>query len=445
MYAYLKSRMAEWLLCTAMGFAITVTFCSGFDMELPGAGDYFLMLGSSALLELLLELCSRRRRTLLPGILAGCVAALLCFVYARTQDPLGNEAANAGFITGLILTVCQLLVHLLTRSRPGTIALLLLGLLVCAFTKFLQFPAPNWSYFLFLLAGALMLLLRSYSVSLKKASLGSISRGGLLLQAGALTLVAALLAGVLFTAVIRPLQPPTQELRLIQQLQSMELLQVLGVSSTRTVLDPSLRSNTAPDTTELDRDQEENTGQPEASEPPEATEEAEPSEQPDTVPDAEPLQSFEETAAEKIRYELPVKRTLFYVLGSILLLLVGSLLLRCGLLRRWQQRVEQLSNEDAAVNYFRFFLKRIRRAGIPWSGYCTLREYIQQNEFELSAFMTDTVSFGELAAIYERCLLGGGRVSDEELELFRQYYREFYRNLRQELGFRRYWLRFFIF
>lgn len=429
-----KQRMADALLCWAVSVSLIPVLCSGFVLTDPYSQSLAVVLVCTLLLQALFALLAGRRAAIWLGIGAGAALAVVCFVYMRVNAPLMDDAANSACIFVMIQLLTPLLVFLLSRSRAGTAVLFLLGDLICAGSHFLQFPAPDWCLFVFLPVTAALFLYRVCTVAAAGAEVGRKDTFRYLRQALILCAAALAVAVGLFVGVIAPLDPPTRELKLISELRSMDLLQVLGVSGTEVILDPALTADTPPDEEELEDEDE-----PDAQDE-QGSAQTEDEQEPDELRAA--ISSALEQAADAIRYDETVRSRLWLLL-LLPAAVAAAYVLRLCRKRRWRRRVRAMSGESAVVNYYQFFLSRLGRAGLKKQPAQTLREFAGQIAAQTEPFDACGVSFRELTGIYEKVLYGGLSVSGEELSKFERFYDAFHRALRREEGTLKYYLKAF--
>ncbi|MCD8144125.1 MAG: DUF4129 domain-containing protein [Oscillospiraceae bacterium] len=431
---YCKSRAADWVLCTCITVGMAYAIFAGFVLEDDLSNTPLLTFVAGFVLEAVLLAFAYRRRTVIIGIAVGVVALIAAVVYIQANHPMTDETANSLFLAVLILIVTGLLVFLLSRTRPGILALFLMGTIIQAGSHFLQFPAPAWAFVLFLLAVFILFFYRCYTVSIRRAALGKIDLGGYTRQSAVICLIALLLSGGAYFGIVRPLNPPTQELRLITLMKSMDILEVLGVSSVRTVLDEEQTSSENPE----DEEQGNNPGEEEDEDAMNAPEESsEPSD------NAEPESDTDQTEAYSATAYLFRTRTLLWLLLLIPLGIAAAVALRIWFRRRWRAQVRGLSREDGAVNYYRFFLRRLKRAGLGKPPTHTLRQYAETNATALEPFAAGQATFPALTEIYQAVLYGDKVVTVAEFQLFEQFYDGFYANLRREMGLPKYLLHWF--
>ena len=432
---YLKNSIADFVLCTCMTFALVPAVCSGFVLTDALSRSVTAVLLLSAVLTFVLVLLSRNRKATWAGVAAAFVLAVMGLIYVNVYRPFTDETANSTFIFALIQVITAILVWLLTRSRAGTAALFLIGTILCAGAYFLQFPIPVWCLFLFLLAVSASFLWRVYTVSVQKADIVSGSRKSYFRQTSIVAVVVLLLASGFFLGIVRPLNPPTQELKLITVLKSMQQLDRLGVSSTQIVLDPNLSSTEEPEDEEKGNEENE-----EESDSPQGESEIPQQSLTETIRDN--ITSNVQQAWAAVRYDSYDFQWLWLLL-LIPVAIAAAYLWRFERRKRWRKRVQALPRESAVVNYYRYFLKRLGNLGLKRSPNTTLREYAALNAVQLQPFEGEDHRFADLTATYESVLYGRHRVTDWEYAAYEAFFDGFYQGLKRELGPVRYWLKAF--
>lgn len=427
MKQYLLDHLPDWLLGGLATLSLVLTVCSGFELAEGFYSRALPVLAISLGLGLLFQLLSYHKWATGLGIAAGVLLFLEAMVLCRAVNPLQNEQESSLLIFWLTELVTALLVFLLSRSRAGSIGLFLLGNLLGAGAHFLQFPAPGWAYVLFLTACGGLYLYRAYGAAVRRAVLGRVRAGQQLSQLLALTLAALLLAGAGYWALIRPLDPPTQDLRLIQRLRSMELLQVLGVSSVKTVLDPSLSASAPPDRTEF--------GSPPPETPPEP-------ELPEVTPPSAPEETPEPAeAASPVNYPPRTHLSRLWLLCLIPAAIALAFALRDWHWRRFRKRLCAMEHGEALLRGYPVLLKKLGRAGLVRNKTQTLTEFSAESAAALDAFP----GFQEATALYQQVLYGASPVSDAEYMEFDNLLTAFRRDLRRELGTIKYYFQAFRF
>jgi cytochrome c-type biogenesis protein CcmH/NrfG len=214
----------------------------------------------------------------------------------------------------------------------------------------------------------------------------------------------------------------------------MELLQVMGMTTPKKMLDPNLKSSQQSEGSENssnagDEDNEEDGQEPESSQ----------SDESDSNP-AEEKQQNTLQMATAIHYAINQDTIPWMIIGIVAVILF-LILLYFVLKKRWENQVEALSLENQVVNYYQFFLKKLSLAGYKKPVNHTLSEYAKNMEHELSRFASDEKNFSNLTEIYMATFYGRRSVSSEEAKLFQEFYKDFRKNLRKEMGVVRYFLK----
>ena len=437
MRQYIKQRFGDWLLCLVIAASMTEAICSGFVLEEGAYCSAVMIFALSVAVQGLFQLISYRRRFVVIGITAGVLIAAAAVIIIKTTQPVPNEAASSRLIFTLIFSAASLLVFLLTRTRTGTVALFLLGTIICAGAYFLQFPIMLWSFLLFEIAVFALFFFRMYTASLLKTDIGKVRTGAYMLQMGVVCIAAFAIAGGIYIGVVSPMDPPTRELKLITRLQSMMLLEVLGVSDTKVIFDSELASQQTPDTTEFTSDTGDEQNESIGDAFPQIESQTDGKDLPDYLSDVQQV-------LDTVNYGF-LRTKYMWLLLLIPFTIVVSYSLRLFFRKRWHRQIQSLPREDAAANYYSFFLKCFKRLGMQRQSWHTLQEYVENNELQMQVFSADDVSFASLTNTYEKVFYGGGSISVNEYKQFVAFYNSFYNNLRRELGSLKYCLRIFQF
>ena len=440
MRAYIRKCWPDFLLCACMAGVLAVTICSGFNLEGLWAGSTLWAFLCSAVVTAVCFAFAYRRVWQIVGIALGVIVCAAAVLYGRSADVIENEAANSAFIFFMVVFVCTVVVFLLGRTRAGTIVLLVLGTEVIAFAAFLEYQTSPWTIILFPVCALVLLIYRIYLVSAMAARLGNVNLGSYALQAFILTLGAAVIAGGLYFAVVRPIDPPTQKLKLLTVLERMEILQVLGISDLSIITNPDLLTDMDPERTEMSGSEEQ---EPESS--PQEDESLPEDESPgmdeessEVLPEQPETAGTSEYAA--VRYSEPGNYLVLVIIGGCILLIAAAYAVRIAIRYVWHRKVMNLSPSGAAVNYYSYFTKRLGRAGIRRAQHQTLKDFVQMNDVKLRSYDVGGATFAGLTAAYEQIIYCGGGITGEELAGFEAFYASFHRNLRKQVGTVRYYL-----
>lgn len=433
---FLKYRVWDFILCVCISLGIVFHIFSGFLLEDSLSSHPAAVAGLLAVEAAALILFSYSRLTTGIGIGIGIVLLALALGYTRGRDLLGDETENSLIIALLATFLTGLLVYLACRTRVGIIALFLVGVIVTAGTHFLHWPVSGWYFLLFLFAAMIMFWYRTYMKNMVKVSHGMIRLRRFLLQAFILGMAAFVVGGGAYMGIVRPLQPPTRELKLITLLKQMDILEVVGVHNVRELLDPNLISSQDAQDTELANQK---TGQ-------DMETGGDMNDKQGDLNTAEQtsVQHPNKESAQEIFYDL-YESLLPWLILCIAIIIAVAFILRYWSRRRWKQRMDSLSPQLQVVNYYEFFIAKLARAGYKRPGNHTLYQYAADISHPLEEYTVGGADFLVLTEIYIRTFYGRNSVTEEEAALFVQFYNNFRRALRRDIGIWKYMIKIFWF
>lgn len=429
--SYLKAALWEYPLCALCSAALAWTLFQGFYLPEALARSAPL----TALLALLFQgaflLFGYSRRTAALGVCCWAAAILGGLLWARSAP----EGVPLWLLLNAAPAAC---VYLLSRSRPGCGLLFLLGALLCAAFAFLAYTASPLPLLLFLWAGLCLFGCRAYRRSVLTGHAARTSfPAAFLTSAVACALALSLAAGV-YGAVIRPLQPPTRELKLITRLMSLEVLERLGVSSQVHLFDESKLSQTTGEEERISPNEGEN--------PQQGPGESSPSPLPPAEgEDPRPELGGGPDGAEASAISYLGKPVLALLLPLLAVLAaVGAVHLKRFSRRLWRRRLEARPPAEQVSGLYAAMVRKLRRLGLPPPGPDTPLEYAARTEILLSRLLGRENGFDALTAAYVRVRYGALPPGPEELRRCWSFYENFYPRCRRSLGNLRY-ARFFFF
>lgn len=441
MLQYMKNRIWDWILCTGISLGLVYPVFAGFVLKDALSPDIF---GVCVLLlaeQLFLTLVSRNRKLTAAGIIIGICLLAAFVLFSRRGNPFLHESSMSLAITLFITVLTGLLVFLAARTRPGTAVLFLLGFLVIAGSRFLRFPVKNWSFLLFLFCVFLMFLYRNYALTIRQVQTGKVRVHRYMMQSILICLIGLGISGGIFAGIVRPMNPPTRQLKLITRLERMDLLKVVGVSTTKTVLNPDMAADSRTDSSASgNKKKSTNAGNRRNQE--KQSDSRKNSTRSSGARSNTDRDQNRTQASRQMHYDIHQVRIPWIpilIAAVIAAAFIGRMLHR----RHWEHRIQNLSNEDGVVNYYRYFLFGLSRCGYRKPENHTLLEYARNMEHEMQAFSDGDDTFSELTDIYCRTVYGRQPVSDREYQMFVRFYRNFRRNLRRETGFFRFLVKYF--
>lgn len=420
---YLKLHAWDFILTALIAIGMHLNAMSAFLIRDSYLTNYGLIAAVTVAVTAIMFVIGYNKKTMIGGAAAWVVAFLVWVIYLRANDLIdlseGADETIPAFWT--ILLFGTAVIYLLTRSRKILYFAAPIGLLFCAAFKFLEYPVSVPGLFLLVAAVILELLFLVYKDSLMSATYGNYNIRHFMTQSVAICTVVVMLATGIFYGIVKPLDPPTRDLKLITKLMSFDILELLGVASTQEVKDPN----------QGDEDQEED-------EPPEEKEEEKEDEEDEQNEDENTQESDEKINAQTMSYD-ERDYTAYIVTALILLALAAPFIIKYALRARRKRRLNGLDANNQAAFVYDFFLNRLKKLGVGKADSQTILEYADQQEGVLENFMArDGTTFEEMTDIYSRHLYSKADITPSEAKKFVAMYDSFYNNAKSFLGTWRY-------
>lgn len=439
---FVKVRIWDLLLCILCQVGLIFTIFAGFILDDAVCNNVLLVILILAVLDVIFFAFSYNRISMFVGIGLGILAIAFYIYRAAATGIFADEAAHSLGISLFLIFVTALAVYLLGRSLPGIVVLFLLGNFIIAGAHFLQYEVQLWTFLVFEIAVCLFFLYRNYCKTIMQVHAGQVKIPTFIVQSVILCLIAFVLGCGVYKAVIKPLQPPTRDLKLITVLEDMDMLKVFGVSSVREMLDPDklnsdeiqqiLYSNQLNESGETEYDAE-----PETEEATQA-----PAEDPVSAGLNNVMKRTGELLAQFV-YNIFHNYGWIWIVCVVAAAVAAVFAVRNGRRKKWRGSVDALSRENQVVNYYQYFLSRLGKLGYKKPPQHTLYEYAESVSHEMEAFICEDITFEKLTRVYVDTYYGGHSVSEEQASWFRKFYEAFSKNTRKELGFFKYCLKYF--
>lgn len=428
MKQYVRLHAWDFILTICIAIGMHLNTFSAFMIRESYMTNYALVAIVTTLVMAVMYVIGYNKQTSLIGGAAIGVALIVWVIILRARGYLddlsaeGTDETIPAFWT--IVLFGTALIYVLTRSRKVLFFAAPIGLLFCAAFKFLEYPVSVSGLFLLVAAVILELLYLVYKDSLLTASYGNYNIRHFLMQSIAVLLVVMMLSTGVFYGVVKPIDPPTRDLKLITKLMSFDIMELLGVASTQELREPD------------DEDKDDKDDQKEQEEEEEKEEEEKEDEQ--------NRESQEDISANTITYD-ERDYTVYWVTALILLLMALPFIVKYTLRARRRRRLNGLDPNNQAAFVYDFFLKRFKKLGFGKPESATILEYAEQQEdFLLNFRSKEGTTFEELSEIYNRHLYSGADVTPAEISKFMSVYNSFYKNAKEFLGNWKYIRKFWI-
>ena len=429
MRQYVRLHAWDFILTVLIAIGMHLNTFSAFMIRESYMTNYLLVAVVTTLVMAVMFVIGYNKRNTIIGGAGWAVFLIGWIIYLRANDLINLKEGADETIPAFwsIVIFGSALIYLLTRSRKILFGAAPIGLLFCAAFKFLEYPVSVPGLFILIIAIILEILYLVYKDSLLSADYGNYTIRHFLEQSIAIVTVVVMLSTGVFYGIVKPLDPPTRDLKLITKLLSFDILELLGVASTQEVKDPN----------QGDEDQDE-------EEPPEEKEEEKDDEENEQDEDENKQESDEKISAQTMSYN-EKDYTVYWVTALIILLLATPFVIKYVLRTRRRRRLNGLDANNQAAFVYDFFLDRLKKLGVGKADSQTILEYAEQQEAVLENFTAeDGTTFEEMTELYNYHLYSKLPVRPEDAKKFMAMYDSFYKNAKAFTGTWRYIRKFWV-
>ena len=420
MRQYVRLHAWDFILTVLIAIGMHLNTFSAFMIRESYMTNYLLVAAVTTVVMAVMFVIGYNKRNAIIGGAGWAVFLIGWVIFLRANDLINLEDGADETIPAFwsIVLFGSALIYLLTRSRKILFGAAPIGLLFCAAFRFLEYPVSVPGLFILIIAVILEILYLVYKDSLLTADYGNYTIRHFLEQSIAIVTVVVMLTSGVFYGIVKPLDPPTRDLKLITKLMSFDILELLGVASTQEVKDPN----------QGDEDQDE-------EEPPEEKEEEQKKDEENQQNESDdPKESDEKINAKTISYEKK-NYTIIIVTALIVLLLALPFVIKYALRKRRRRRLNGLDASNQAAFVYDFFLDRLNKLGVGKADSLTILEFVEQQEAVLENFTAeDGTTFEEITELYNYHLYSKTPVKPEDAKKFRAIYDSFYKNAKSFAG-----------
>lgn len=426
-------------MCVAAAATLLLNTAQGFYIPDNLADSSLLAVAVCAVLMLFFFAGGYNKVSLVlvPVITAAIVVTLFLLLRSRGVDIVDEEDSETAFyIYWFAFAVICLAVYILSRFRLGIAVLFLAGCCVSGILQFLEFQVYAWAGMVFAGSCIVLYLLRQYRVQALNSSTSSPNFRRFFLTGFVLVLISAALSCGAYFAVIRPLDPPTVELKFLEEYFAFNILERTGISDSYQIEDEEQSTGEKDDS--LD-----DTGEITDGETPMTQEADTPPRQSEAVnTDTRRLSGRTELSA--VSYTLtPLLKIILWCL-LILLILILPPALRLWL-RRHRMKVIGAMEPNAQIReLYRFYLKKFRHIGRKKRQSETPLEFAERSGGALERYLSGTCGLDRLTAAFMEARYGGGVPSEAACAECRGIYGPFLVNCKKQMGTVRYLLKFYV-
>ena len=418
MKKYIGEYLGDFILCILIGTGLALNVFAGYEMTDPWSGHLWAVAGMVTAVMVLLFAAYYKRILLVISFIAEAAALIAAIIILQKMGVFtaSKTIDQNPLLFWIIVISTSVLVFWAARSRAGIIILFLAGTIMTAAFDFLQFPVCQGGYLAFVFGAFVLLLYRIYCISFRHSDKVQAAFSRYFVQSLIISLAALMLAGGVYYGLVKPTSPPTDQLKLTAQLMSMDIVRKAGISSV-TVIPAN----------EMVREvQKEN----------QSKDHNEPEKEEKIVQGQNPM------TTKKVTFPLP-SNFIWMTAVSIIVLLILAMIIKLLGRKRWYRALLQQSKEDSALELYNYFLKKIRKTGCGRPDGHTLLEYAYGLQTKLEPYAVGDANFLSLTQIYTKILYGCQNISEDEWELFIDFYKELNRNLKKEMGSLKYLVHLF--
>ena len=429
MRQYVRLHAWDFILTVLIAIGMHLNTFSAFMIRESYMTNYLLVAAVTTVVMAVMFVIGYNKRNAIIGGAGWAVFLIGWIIYLRANDLINLEDGADETIPAFwsIVIFGSALIYLLTRNRKILFGAAPIGLLFCAAFKFLEYPVSVPGLFILIIAVILEILYLVYKDSLLTADYGNYTIRHFLEQSIAIVAVVVMLSSGVFYGIVKPLDPPTRDLKLITKLMSFDILELLGVASTQEVKDPNQG--------EEDQDEEE---------PPEEKEEEKDDEENEQNEEENKQESDEKISAQTMSYN-EKDYTVYWVTALIILLLAAPFVIKYVLRSRRRRRLNGLDASNQAAFVYDFFLDRLKKLGVGKADSQTILEYAEQQEGVLENFTAeDGTTFEEMTELYNYHLYSKLPIKPEDANKFVAMYDSFYKNAKAFVGTWRYIRKFWV-
>lgn len=439
MKQYWKNYIWEYLMCVAAASMLLLNTAQGFYIPDKLADNILLAVAACAVLMLLFFVGGYNKvsMVLVPVFTGAAVVLLFFLLRAKGVDIVDEEGSETAFyIYWFAFAVVCIAVYLCARFRLGVVILFLTGCCVSGILQFLEYPVFAWAGMIFAGACIVLFLLRQYRVQAMNSSTAAPNFRRFFQSAFVLVLAAVVVSCGVFFAVIRPLDPPTVDLKLLERYLAFNIIEHTGISDYYQIQSEEQYTDQTDDTID-------DTNEIEEGEPPVNQNEDTLYDDPETEPD-DAVQPPGETQLSQISYTLtPLLQVVLWCV-LILLALILPPVFRVLLRKRRLKAFEAMEPTVQVQELYRFYLKRFRHVGWKKRESETPLEFADRSGGALERYLSGTCGLDRLTDAFMEARYGGGVPDGEVCAECRAVYGVFLKNCKTQMGKVRYLLKFYV-
>ena len=233
----------------------------------------------------------------------------------------------------------------------------------------------------------------------------------------------------LYYAVIHPLNPPTQNIQVIERVLSLEVLDQIGISKEQILVDENITSdNTNEDEHAVEEgDQEKEENESSGSERHQAD-------------------NYGSSGSNTLTSVFELLKEHHYLLIFLILLVlmaISAIIARFLLRHRlWLKRIQRLERDEQIDQIYHHLRERLPILSVSPPGGDTPNHYAYRIRRQTRILDAPGASWRQLSNTFSKLCYGQKPVSDREYEKYIQYFETFWKGARKMCGIRYLWKQF---
>lgn len=440
MKEYLKSCIWEWILGILVSWGLCQIFFHGFYIAESWQGNYLCSLLVMALLTAGCLTGAYDKRSVKIAVPSGIAVLILALVLvqqiSQSQNAFRDQEENAG-VYFLILILTSLAVFFLSRTRIGSGILFVGGSFFASTIQFLYETSEIGWLILFLCSAGAMYLYKTYQKNVRENSTVKADFRRAFLTATVACIVILLLSSGIFFGIVKPLDPPTRDLKLITKYMSLEVLEKTGVADTHILNDTDEKTDNV---NEEENDSKKKGDKENQTEGEKSKQEDQ--EQKDKKENPTKLDDMLNQFFYAIKY-IAAKITPMLLIPFLILLILAVILTKILLRKRWLKKVMEKERRNQIIEFYEFYIKRFQKMKVRKAPEETPYEFAERSAPYLREFHAENTSFADLTDIFVKARYSEADVEEDDYQRYLMFYQGFYKNCREYLGTFKYILKFF--
>lgn len=438
---YAAGRIWELALCVLTAFAAVGIELNGFYIDSARQGNYILIAVTAAAVMLLCFTGAYSRKSAAIAGTAAVILILAGIAVIQIRTPVStvfrDEEGNP-WLFFLIIVLTSLVVFFLCRTVTGTGILFIAGAFLTGALQFLYSTVNIYMMLMFICGAGALYIYKNYQRSVLRTETVRTAFTGVFAISAAVCIIIMLLAAGIFYGIVRPLDPPQRELKLITSYKALEVLEKAGIADMQDIYDSDELTDQINDNKEDSRQKGDRQDNSEGDIHQQVDDR-----QKDQRRDPGELDDSSNPLLYPVKYAYNIYGP-FVLAGLLILIIILAVLTKLWLRRRWLGRVMKKTPEQQIILMYGFYIKRFRKMKIPKRASETPYEFCQRERSGLRLFRAGDISFEDITDIYVRAKYGRQPVSGEDRQRYLTFHREFFRNCRKYLGKLKYIIKFFI-